>query len=741
MAENLDRRSDESREPAHRGESPPRPQTGVFSAFPSSGIYSSASLANLVRRRWRLISLVAAIAMIATSSLGFMLPPRFTAEAFIRIDPSNKSILDISAAYGRPPDAAYVETEVNEIVSRPVAEAVIRRLDLQHADEFRRRPSLFRRLFGMVVVPTDTEQFDNAVDAALKNLQVSREGTSYRVAVRFSSRSPARAALVANSFVEEYLDRSRSMQTDSATGQAKVLHEQLQHLAESVRSADDDVAKYRVSTGLARSSGSATGTLNDQQIVSTGAQVAAADATAAEATSRAEEAKRQASEKGSENVAEVLASPVITELRKKRAEIVQEQARILLTYGPLYPASVRISQQLSDLEKQIEQEAQRVISGLESSASTAIATAKSLHEQLQTLKSEQSRNLRASVQADSLERDAQAKRSTYERVAQAAQQIGQDLVVPAGRLSSLAVEPHQASFPNKRVFVAVGLLLGMVAGLAVAFISDAMDRSVRESQFFVEKLGVPFLGSVPELSAKELAQASVKTAWDYAIQRPRSVYAEALRDLRAWLLTSNPTGAGQIICIASALPNEGKSALALSLGRVMAMCGDKVILIDGDRHRSSLRALVPQSASVGLLEVLRDKSRLPQALTPDVSGLHMLLQSNGEIENSDLLGSSRMHTLLSVLRSAYRFVIIDAPPVLAVADSCSLAAASDRTLLVVKWAKTPRAAVQAAAKRLYQANVQIAGGVFLQIDITARAHLGDSSPYYYYSLVKDYYGG
>jgi hypothetical protein len=59
----------------------------------------------------------------------------------------------------------------------------------------------------------------------------------------------------------------------------------------------------------------------------------------------------------------------------------------------------------------------------------------------------------------------------------------------------------------------------------------------------------------------------------------------------------------------------------------------------------------------------------------------------------------------------------------------------------VKWAKTPRAAVQAAAKRLYQANVQIAGGVFLQIDITARAHLGDSSPYYYYSLVKDYYGG
>ena len=110
-------------------------------------------------------------------------------------------------------------------------------------------------------------------------------------------------------------------------------------------------------------------------------------------------------------------------------------------------------------------------------------------------------------------------------------------------------------------------------------------------------------------------------------------------------------------------------------------------------------------------------------------------------KTSDQLGSARMHTLLSVLRSAYRFVIIDTPPVLAVADTCSLAAASDRTLLVVRWAKTPRAAVLAAVKRLHQANAQIVGGVFLQVDISARAQLGNSNPHYYHPLLKEYYGG
>jgi succinoglycan biosynthesis transport protein ExoP len=742
MAVKVDSEFDENRSRATRRDgNRPVPQPGPLPGARASGFYSFSSLANLARRRWLIIGLVAAFTWVAISSLGFILPPRYTAEAFIRIDPSNKSVLDVSAAFGRPPDAAYVDTEVNEIVSRPVAEAVVRHLELQHADEFRRHPSLFRRVFGMVVAPTEVEQFDNAVDATLKNLQVSREQTSYRVAVRFSSQSPTRAALVANSFVEEYLNRSRSMQTESATGQVKVLNEQLQQLAESVRSADDELAKYRANTGLARSSSSATGTLNDQQIASIGAQVAVADAAAAEANSRADGAKRQASEKGAENVGEVLASPVITELRKKRAEVVHEQARILLTYGPLYPASVRISQQLSDLDKQIEQEAQRVISGLESTAGTAVATAKSLRGQLQALKNEQSRNLRASVQADSLERDAQAKRSTYERVAQAAQQIGQDVVVPAGRLSSLAVEPHQASFPNKRVFLAVGALLGLVLGLTAAFVADAMDKSVYESRFFPELIGVPFLGAVPNVSAKELRESSAQNACDYALQRPRSAYAESLRNLRVSFLTANPARTGQIICIASALPNEGKSTLALSLGRLMAISGDKVILIDGDKHRSSLRALLPQSGPVGLLEVLRDKSRLPQALMKDDSGLHMLLQTDAAVENSDQLGSSRMHALLSVLRSAYRFVIIDTPPVLAVADACSLAAASDKTLIVVKWGKTPRAAVQAAAKRLQEANVSITGGAFTQIDITAHAQLDDSSPFYYYSLVKDYYGG
>jgi capsular exopolysaccharide synthesis family protein len=188
------------------------------------------------------------------------------------------------------------------------------------------------------------------------------------------------------------------------------------------------------------------------------------------------------------------------------------------------------------------------------------------------------------------------------------------------------------------------------------------------------------------------------------------------------------------------LPHEGKSTFALSLAQTMAMCGDKVILIDGDQHRSSLRSLAPEPGSIGVLEILRDKSRLPQALRRDAAGLHMLLQSDGEFEGTDLIGGSRMQTLLSVLRSAYRFVIIDAPPVLAVTDACSLAAAADRTILVVKWGETRRGALRAATHRLQRANIEFAEGVLVQVDLAARAQLGESDPNYYHNLVRDYYG-
>ena len=148
MAEKLDRQAGESGLSGIPGTTDARPQSGFSStSASSSGTYGFFSLTNLLRRRWLLICLVALVTAIVIGSLGFTLPPRYAAEAFIRIDPSSKSVLDISAAYGRPPDAGYVETEVNEIVSRPVAEAVVRRLNLQHSDEFRRSPFSFQASF------------------------------------------------------------------------------------------------------------------------------------------------------------------------------------------------------------------------------------------------------------------------------------------------------------------------------------------------------------------------------------------------------------------------------------------------------------------------------------------------------------------------------------------------------------------------------------------------------------------
>ena len=187
-----------------------------------------------------------------------------------------------------------------------------------------------------------------------------------------------------------------------------------------------------------------------------------------------------------------------------------------------------------------------------------------------------------------------------------------------------------------------------------------------------------------------------------------------------------------MIAVTSALPDEGKTTCAAALGRVMGMSGERVLLIDCDLRRRSLQSLVSKPAEAGLLDVLAGRAQVRDALQPDtVAGVDVLTTRDAGFTTMDVLGGEEMRRLLAEVRPLYDYIVLDAPPILAVADARTISSLADSVLLVVRWRRTTRQAAQATLARLESDGAPLAGVVLTMVDTSARAAVGASNPVYY----------
>lgn len=700
------------------------------------------ALLDVLQRRIKLFLMLTALVTIATIGVALIVPPRYTALASLKIDPSQKGSLDVeSAASGRAPDSALVDTEVAVIHSREVAAKVVARLGLVRDPEFNRevkKEDAGRPQVG----PTSSVAFEATTDALLKSVVVQREGQTYIVDILSTASEPEKSARIANAFVDEYLAFSYHAKSRAAQDEAKLLNERLGALSSEVQNADERLAQYRGATGIV-SGGNTFGTVNDQQITSIASQLASAEGSAAAARSKAEAARKQIASGDREAVSEVLNSPVITDLRRQRTEVVRDMSEISAQYGPKHPKSIRVNQQLAELDAQIAAEARRISAGLMSDASAAEAQAARLRSNLDSLRRVQASNAQAAVQENTLQANAEAKRTIYNQINQAAQERAQlaQIGTSQARTVGQATAPAKPSFPNKPLFAVLGFVVGAIVGAAGVFAAEALDSGARSVEDIELRLGLPFLGSLPMLSRQQIRVGKTKAPWDYVIHKPISGFAETLRNARSALQLSRRTDTrGEVLLITSSMPSEGKSVTAVSLARVIAMGGEKVLVVDCDLRRNTLRGLLPEGAREGLVEVLTGKASLAQALKPDaVENLDILPLSGAAFTARDLFGGPPMKELLDHLRGQYDWIILDGPPALVIADTRTLGAMADRVVLALQWSKTSRFAVQTVAQRFQEDGATVAGVLLTLVPPNARTSLSPRDPAYYYENYGRYY--
>lgn len=315
----------------------------------------------------------------------------------------------------------------------------------------------------------------------------------------------------------------------------------------------------------------------------------------------------------------------------------------------------------------------------------------------------------------------------------------QSFPVSNARVITSASRPLGRSEPRTMLIMAFGGMTGLLAGVAVAFLRNALDNTVHSARQLREHVGLPCLALIPRLDKDPEPQVlppavagrmgrfgppmppePPKQTDDFkvVIDAPFSPFTGSLKTLKHALSNADTRRPIRCVGITSAMPEEGKSTIVANLAALYSVATGRTLIIDADIHHSTASQHFAPDARVGLLEVVTGAAGYDQAivlgqgLAPDI----LPIAATDAPVSYDLLASESMQVLLRSLRDHYDMVIVDLPPVNPIVDSVAIAALLDGVVLITEWGATPIDVVADVAGVLFTAQANVLGVALTKVD-------------------------
>jgi capsular exopolysaccharide synthesis family protein len=268
--------------------------------------------------------------------------------------------------------------------------------------------------------------------------------------------------------------------------------------------------------------------------------------------------------------------------------------------------------------------------------------------------------------------------------------------------------PTSPFSPNHVLNGLLGLFAGLGLGIATVFLRERLDDRLKGKADLEERVEAPVLAVVPQLPHWRRGKQTMLISLD----QPKSAASEAYRTLRTGVLFAAGQRSIKTILVTSAQAGEGKTATTANLGVVLAQANKRVIIVSADLRKPRISRFFGLHNRPGLTEVFRGQAALRDALhNPKIKNLRVLASGAIPANPAELLGSDMMKNVLEELRGAADFILIDGPPVLALADAITLAPLADGVLFIADAENTSRSAVSHARAQLDQVNARVIGTV------------------------------
>ncbi|MDE2435379.1 MAG: AAA family ATPase [Sphingomonadales bacterium] len=610
-----------------------------------------------------------------------------------------------------------VETQAEVITSRDMAERVVDRLDLDKGMNAQQRETLV----------TDLDQ----------KVGAERTGESYALAIHYDARTPGEAALIANTFAQQYSQWDLLTEQQRNADTRKSMEGRLIQLRAQAQADTQALQQYRIANNLLSTSGAS---LTEQEISNYNQEVAKAKAEAAEDEARLNTALRQLkSGSNGDDVGEALGSQVVSGMRAQETQLAGQVASLSARYGQNHPELIRTRSQLAEVRQQIQAEIGRVVSNLRAKADVSNQRLTSLTASLGTAQSKLSQNNAAMVGLTGLERNAAASQAIYDNYLSSYKQLlaAEGTERPNARVLTWASPPRTPLSPNLKLNMALAAVIGLGLGILAAYVAEALLQGLTTPEQVEDLTGQPFLASIPLLSSVGTGQSQTMSA---IRDEPYSVFTEAFRALGTSLDMSTH-GSAKVVAITSALPGEGKTVVSSCLAHIYATSGLRTVLIDCDLRRQGIsRLLNLRSRQNGLLEVLDGRTKVNFKGVDNEEFVFWTLPIIPSDEDGEqLIAGQPFADLLEQLRGQFDRIVLDLPPVLPVAYTRTVAARADTVVMIAHWRKTSAFALRAALRRLPPDQVNVAGVALNQVDMRRRAYFGRLDPAFYYKKYREYY--
>ena len=702
------------------------------------------------KRRWTILSILL-VTFVLVLIVTIKEKPVYRADTLLEIEKENPNIPTVQELF-QLEDVSdnYLETQYKILESETLARRVIDQLHLSQLKEFNPPKGEWFWASAHAATPTPGSPVDpNTEQAVLRKfedrLSVDPVRRSRLVQVSFESQDPNVAAQAVNALASNYIQENLESRWQSAQKASEWLAQQLESFKAKLEKSEDDLQKYAQDNGLLflETEKGDTENIVDERLRQLQDELtkAQADRYARESLYRLTEAADYSSLPG------VVDNKLMQDLTTRLADLEREKAALTPTFTTDYPRVKQIQSQIDDIERTLNQERKRAAQGIVNDYLAATRREALVREAFDH--QQQQANLVAgrAVQYNILKREVDTNKQLYEGLLQRLKEAGVSAGMNASniRIVDLAVPPTKPVSPRPALNLGLALLLGLGCGIGMALLQEHLDNTLKNSDDIERVLGVPALALIPSRESLNHAGTGVYGLAEHNSLPPSgngklapleevsgktwiridgngtqySTLSEAFRGLRTSVLLSAVGRPPRSLTFVSAEPGEGKTTVASNLAISLAQLGKRVLLIDGDMRRPCVHKLFNiEGHSEGLVTYLTGDEEWQQLVRPTgITNLDCLVCGPVPPNPSELLSSDRMQMLIGAAMADYQFVLIDAPPLLNVADGRILATMVEGAILVVKGGFTPRELAQQAQLHIHDVGAHLLGVVLNNVDV------------------------
>ncbi|MBR1335190.1 polysaccharide biosynthesis tyrosine autokinase [Bradyrhizobium ottawaense] len=733
-----------------------------FAEADGSPSQTLTSYLDIIRRQFpTMVAIVSACVILALLYL-FTAAPLFTSTASMVIDTRKVQLFQQQSVLGDiAVDSATVETQVEILKSENISLAVIRDLHLMEDPEFTGTGGgLFGAITGSVTglfssgrAPSEFELTRKALGVFASNRTVKRLGLTYVMEIGFTSRDPQKAARIANAIADAYIVDQLEAKYQATRRASVWLQDRIKELRTQASAAQKSVVDFKTANNIIDTG---KGLMNQQQLAEVNSQLIMAHAATAEAKARLDRMNDVVKQEIPDaNVGDALKNDTIVKLRAQYVDLASKESIWSTKYGREHLAAVNLRTQMAEIKKNIQDELKRIQESYKSDYDIAMTREEAIKASLANIVSESQLTNQAQIQLRELESNAQSYQAMYDnflqRYMESVQQ--QSFPITEARVISAATTPLVKSSPKSLVILGAALLGGLMLSLGAAMARELSDKVFRTTSQVEEQLGANCVAILPALGAPAytsslpgLGRKKNNPEPDllrYVVDNPLSRFSEAVRSLKVAIDLNSIVRENRVLAVTSTLPNEGKSTLSTNLAQLIAHGGARVILVDSDLRNPSLSRALRPNANVGLVDLIAQKVQLEEAVSIDPqTGLAVLPAGTTSklLHTNEILASKSMHSVVSLLRSKYDYVVLDMPPMAPVVDVRVTSSFVDSYVFVVEWGKTKTDVVRHNLRNAPEIQNKLLGVVLNKADTKLLARYESYHGRYYYQKYYARYG-